>query len=1345
MHWRTASLFTALLGLVFLVTGFGALSPSFTLHSVVYAGNSASLFSSDSVVSDIGGVRGIDAAASVSDGVDVGGDAGVRAGLSGGHSSRPTVSIEKITPADEGEGGTTTSYGQEGKHVRVTLVLSRVLTEDEKYCYDNQGIKNGDDDKPCIEGGIYVWDTYDNFLWDEDGPYYDDGFLPVDQLIKFVFNNEKDPVYNDGKVRQTLSVEIPDDGCITPGRRVEVAINWSFSEEDYGYKIGPTRKKIHTIRVNGNDDDGDDGNADTTNGKMHDHKRIERDCKSIIDEGATEEFVVNAAPLFGTLPVTRSVSEDSERNQPIGQPVTATDPDEDPLYYWLGGADATSFSIDSSTGQLNTKAALDHETKPSYSLTVYVKDRKDFKGNAAPNEAEDDSIGVTINVDDVNEPPEFVNQPTTLNVVENRAGEQFGIIVAEDPDENDTLAYSLDTVDGAAFDINADGQISTRDALNREDESRRRVTVTATDSKGLTDTHVVTIDVTDENDPPTFEDENGQVQSRTTRSIAENTEQGQPVGAPVSATDDDSGDTLTYLLDDVEGASFTIDGNGQIKTKDPLNYEGKSSYGVPVSVHDGKNSNNNDDTTVDAGISVTIEVTDVEEAPEFTEGSTAAREVAESASLDDDIGAVVGATDDDGDNLTYTLVSADTLPFEIEGSSGQLKVKEALDHETRASYKVTVTVTDGYDSSGGDEITATEDDRITVTITVTDADDAVSLTLSSEHPGVDATLTATLTDEDTGVTNEVWVWEISPDGQDTWTAIPNATSSSYTPVSGDVDKFLRVTVTYEDTHNTGKELTEQADHAVRENADPVFADDSTTRSVRENTPAGRDIGAPVTATDSDVDDANIEEVLTYSLGGTDAAAFSIVADTGQLQTKAALDYERRSSYSVEVTATDRPGATDAIAVTINVTNVNEGGGGGNNGGGNNGGGSKTESDGDDELEVSFKQPSYSVDEGGTVTITVNVDPESDRDFEVPVTFGGTAESGDYSVSGLTNGKLSFDSGDTSASFTITTVDDSDRDDERITVEFGELPESVEGGTRKTVRINIEDTTPAPRSTRRRTRSIGGGGGGGINAAPDNSPPEFTEGGLTQRSVAENTGTANNIGNPVSATDLDGDTLIYNLGGDDVGNFRVDTSTGQLKTSSDLDFETDTIYYLVMTVFDGRGGRDSIQITVNVTDVAEQVVYEVVVESPVPTPVPVPVQLPDPTPEPTATPEPTPTQAPTPTPEPTPAQVSTATPWWTGLQWPTATAAPMGTPEPTPTPQTLLGSLVDTPSGQLQLSEDGLSTAKSQPSGMVPSVAPLPLDDRSLRIWPIVLIVLGATMEVVSIGMFVRGRTEEWIG
>ena len=90
---------------------------------------------------------------------------------------------------------------------------------------------------------------------------------------------------------------------------------------------------------------------------------------------------------------------------------------------------------------------------------------------------------------------------------------------------------------------------------------------------------------------------------------------------------------------------------------------------------------------------------------------------------------------------------------------------------------------------------------------------------------------------------------------------------------------------------------------------------STTRSVAENTAAGTDIGAPVAAT-------AYSGTVTYTLGGTDAASFDIVAATGQLQTKAALDYETKSSYEVTVTGTDTDGSV-TTTVAIEVTNVIE--------------------------------------------------------------------------------------------------------------------------------------------------------------------------------------------------------------------------------------------------------------------------------------------------------------------------------------------------------------------------------------------------------------------------------------
>ena len=96
---------------------------------------------------------------------------------------------------------------------------------------------------------------------------------------------------------------------------------------------------------------------------------------------------------------------------------------------------------------------------------------------------------------------------------------------------------------------------------------------------------------------------------------------------------------------------------------------------------------------------------------------------------------------------------------------------------------------------------------------------------------------------------------------------------------------------------------------------PTFRAATAARSVAENTPAGRNIDAPVVARD--------EGALTYTLRGADAASFTIGVTTGQLRTRSALDYETKNSYTVTVRAADDEGANGEIIVTITVTNVDE--------------------------------------------------------------------------------------------------------------------------------------------------------------------------------------------------------------------------------------------------------------------------------------------------------------------------------------------------------------------------------------------------------------------------------------
>ena len=107
----------------------------------------------------------------------------------------------------------------------------------------------------------------------------------------------------------------------------------------------------------------------------------------------TINVILNVAPEFREgASTSRSVVENGQVGTNVGAPVTATDADQgDTLTYTLGGADAGSFSINSSTGQIQTARVLDEETDSSYTVTVTANDGT----------TDSDPVTVNIRVTDV--------------------------------------------------------------------------------------------------------------------------------------------------------------------------------------------------------------------------------------------------------------------------------------------------------------------------------------------------------------------------------------------------------------------------------------------------------------------------------------------------------------------------------------------------------------------------------------------------------------------------------------------------------------------------------------------------------------------------------------------------------------------------------------------------------------------------------------------------------------------------------------------------------------------------------------------------------------------------------
>ena len=101
----------------------------------------------------------------------------------------------------------------------------------------------------------------------------------------------------------------------------------------------------------------------------------------------------------------------------------------------------------------------------------------------------------------------------------------------------------------------------------------------------------------------------------------------------------------------------------------------------------------------------------------------------------------------------------------------------------------------------------------------------------------------------------------------------------------------------------------------------------------------------------------------------------------------------------------------------------------------------------------------------------------------------------------------------------------------------------------------------------------------------NQSPVFSEGTSTTRSMAENTGAGQNIGNPVSATDGDSDRLTYSLEGRDAAAFTIQSNSGQLITrlGERYDYETQDSYSVTVRAQDGKGGSATIAVEITLTD------------------------------------------------------------------------------------------------------------------------------------------------------------------
>jgi len=360
---------------------------------------------------------------------------------------------------------------------------------------------------------------------------------------------------------------------------------------------------------------------------------------------------VNEAPT--ALALDNATVAENAAGAVIGN-VTVTDPD---------AGDSHGFTVDDArfevaAGQLKLKAGetLDFEGEPLITVNVTATDQ----GNLSVAQAFD------IAVTDVNEAPTALALDNAT-VAENAAGAVIGNVTVSDPDAGDTHGFS---VDDARFEVAA-GQLKLKagETLDFESTPSVTVTVTATDTGGLSVAQAFDITVTDVNEAPT-------AIALDNATVAENAA-GAVIGN-VTVSDPDTGDSHTFAVDD---ARFeVVAGQLQLKAGESLNFEGEPLVTVSVTATDTGN--------LSVAQAFDIAITDVNEAPTSIslDNATMAENVA---------GAIIGdvtVTDPDaGDSHTFAV---DDARFEVTAGELRLKAGQSLDFATEPLVTVNVTATD---------------------------------------------------------------------------------------------------------------------------------------------------------------------------------------------------------------------------------------------------------------------------------------------------------------------------------------------------------------------------------------------------------------------------------------------------------------------------------------------------------------------------------------------------------------------------------------------------------------------------------------------------------------------------
>ena len=359
------------------------------------------------------------------------------------------------------------------------------------------------------------------------------------------------------------------------------------------------------------------------------------------------------------------------------------------------------------------------------------------------------------------------------------------------------------------------------------------------------DTGTVNITVTPVNDLPI-------ITSAGSVTVSEN----QTAVLAISVTEID-GDELTYSISGTDASSFSVDTNGVITFNTAPDYETKNAYSITYNVNDGTE-------TVSQDLSIAIK--DENDVPPTISNLAATIDIAENTR---DV-LTVSASDDEGGDLIYTITGDDAGSLSIS-ESGVITFNRAPNFEVKATYVITVNVSDGVNSSSQD-----------LTINITDVNDAPTFVdLAFEYSiteGTTAVGSFSLADEDTAeVTTTISgddgaKFSITNEDGDAILDLAFATAPDYSN-PGDVgaDNVYNITLTVSD----GAAETAQDITITVKNADAIPVIAATTLPINEFT---KTVDMGITDPDGDtisyeIVNADKNYTVTSTLGNSDGSTY----------------------------------------------------------------------------------------------------------------------------------------------------------------------------------------------------------------------------------------------------------------------------------------------------------------------------------------------------------------------------------------------------------------------------------------------------------------------------------------